>query len=251
MTRALRRPIRRFTPARSFAYWSKYVDGLAPRHRYMAATAELSGGNTSLVPNSGFAGGSLSVEAGTLAAPAARSGFRNRLVAQFSGSQRLVSSLAASEYRFMHNVCSVFHFVEFSADHTGYLHSTHSIGSQGSGTYRNGPSNTWHVYAGSTQVVATTFSFKAAGSPGMLELTVNTGGFVVRAGRSTIASGALLATADPGDPASTLRLGTNSGGGFPVQMYWAESILFDRVLSAQELSGIHNYAYLNYGGAFV
>lgn len=82
----------------------KNVMQLQPRHWYRADTNTTSGANLASLVNRGtYVGAAMNVSTGTITAPTADPSLGGAAAMTFTGTQRLTSSLTASEFKFLHD----------------------------------------------------------------------------------------------------------------------------------------------------
>ncbi len=237
------------------------IASLNPRHRYRASQAALSGGNVVSVPNEGFAGGQLNVNAGTLAAPTADAALNNAVSIAFTGSQSVVSSLPASEFIFGHNGsnCTMLLVASISAVNSGLRAVTLNAATSGT------PGFSLFFTTGTTSANDFVGCAVADGlaSPNLLQshnAPGSMGGHIARvqltaAGSTTWRDGALIGSLSPARAFSTAApiVGVVIGrtqattGVFVSNTRFAELLMFDRLLSAPEIAAIDAEYLATYG----
>lgn len=240
--------------------WTAVLE--SARHWYRADTVSLSGGSLASLSNRGKGGGQLAVGAGTLAAPAADGSMKGAPSIVFSGTQHLVSSLPASEFRFLHDGTGKECFVVFRTGVAAYqsLLSTVTSGvAVGAQLYVNSNTtncNLAHVINNGTAAVFSPNPTLAIGA-----IALNTAYCVenayseqsapeawLSANGATVASGASLAAPAVGvDPVRVLYVARSGYGDGYFTGAIADILLFDRVLSPYERQLVREYIQDRYG----
>lgn len=233
------------------------ISALSARHRYRASQAAVSGGNVTNVPNEGAAGGQLNVSAGTLAAPVPDARVNNQPIVRHTGTQSLTSSLAASEFTFEHDGSGFTGYLvgasTGNAATSGMLAMTFAASASQSGAniriYGLSAGSTTFVIARGANPTAVN-SAPAGYAPNtftVLRVTLSSAGWTqavagVVVAQSASFAGALSASA----PAFPLTVGRIPGSSF-LAGDLAEILLFDRVLSAQDMAAVDAEMFATYG----
>lgn len=222
------------------------------QHWYRADTSSLSGANLATLPNRGLAGGSLTVSAGTLAAPTADANFGGAQSVTFAGTQELTSSLPPNAWQFLQDgsgceICSVVYFSGTAINNS--LWTTRNA-TTGATNFRSNDTNS-HAYALS--------------SGGTLNLLANTGAITTDASmliadsfgasavpqyvcwNGNVAVQAGSATTTGATPDHSWKLGGAASGTVRFRGGWAETLIFDFVLTPYERQLLREYVQNRYG----
>ncbi len=236
---------------------TRVVTAMAPALWLVAGDAVNSGGNMGAGNNRGSLGGTFAPSAGTIAFPAAGSGFASP-VATLTGTQSIDWSGAASSLKFLHDGTGCWGYnvyalttntqdaaimvtCDLNTFQTGIAVYTLTGTGTCSAAIRNGTANIANRSAATA----------AAGTPRVRGFSYAEG----RANEVRVTTGATVdsqgdtgAAPDTGNPLATLRIGGSAGGGgFFAQMLWAETILFNRLPAAGEEASYLAYVLSRYG----
>lgn len=235
----------------------KVVQQLNPRHWYRPDSNILSGANlTSLTNRGAYVGAAMNVT-GTLAAPAADTGLGGAPSLTFSGTQWAVSTLPGSEFQFLHDGSAYDGFLVglSTSDAVSIMLATQSGGS-GTGMQLDTTAGqaTYTVRAGASLVVNPSVAVAAKAFPnnaaGYCEFSYYEGvtpeWFISTTG-NTVKAGASDNPPSASGPSATLYLGAQGGGGVPMNMRFADLILFNRRLTIYERQQVLEYIQRRYG----
>lgn len=225
------------------------LDALAPDYQFRADTATLAGGNVATVLNR--RGADSMIVGGTIAAPIADSSFGGAQALTTSGAQHMQSSLAASDWKFLHDGtgCTVVHVYQASNVTTYRTLSATLLSSTGHDFYAvagaNGPPEA-RVYDGSV------FLFDSIGVEPDTSPTyacMMHGGTPLKRTlsrrESVVVSGAYTGAPPSANPDITLRLlGGNGPFGFIGK--WCETLIWRRVMSHDEWQTVREYMAARY-----
>jgi hypothetical protein len=227
------------------------VYAMVPHTWLRADSVNLSGANTTQLRNRALGATDVFSIAGTLAAPSADSAICGQSSLTLTGGQHATSTRPASDFNFLHQQFDVFHvFVPTAISNYHVLHSTGFAAGNWSQT-------SWGV-AGlvSSDVYGTSTGTHAAVIPTPITAGVpfaSNGSFSNAAGLAAtnnagVGAGDFTAfTGGLATAAGTLRLWAQGNGAFPMQGRWAETIIFNRVLSALERQLVREYIQSRYG----
>lgn len=217
------------------------IASLGPSFDLEAKNAQLSGGNVASIPNSRGAD-SLVMAAGTLAAPASDILFGGAQSIAFTGTQSLLSNLAASAWKFLHDGTGYEAFHVYAPTNVA---ATNSIG--GSITGSN-PGVFWYWGAAvsvqqqvNNAVPAAIVNIGGGGAPAANTATY--GNFYYGASEAVPAgvfkAAALVNSSAAGAPSAAnpgvaLRIGADGPGTTFGNMRWVRTIILPRVLHEYE-----------------
>ncbi len=225
--------------------------GLAPVYQFQAAGASVSAGNTTTIRNS-FGGDSLSVVAGTLAAPASDSVFAGAGTITSAATQRMQSGLAGSVWKVL-STGAAFDMLFWAcptATPVGIALST-----QGGGAlpgmdiiFNNGDLTARVANAAAASVVnLQALASLANNSARLIEFTCDgAGNYALYVGSTLVASGAQTNTPSATDSDALTLFGRTSGTA-AASMRYADLVIFNRVLSAAERTSARSAGTTLYG----
>ena len=240
------------------AKWDKLLR--SARHWYRADTVTRNGNNLRSMPNRGVAGGVLNVTTGTIAVPKVDAAFNNKLSIAFTATQRLTSSLPASEFTFMHDGTGKDVFVvtklnTVSPGIQGFVCTRPASGyAIGAGFYANTTNIAHNVGNGTVNIFspAPTYvmNFLAINTAYALEVgyseTSSPEGFIGDNTVTQLAAGASGGVPSTSVPAVTLQVGGFLDTGL-LSGNIADIIIFNRVLSAADRQLVREYFQARYG----
>lgn len=234
-----------------------FVQAMAPHTRLRADNPANTTSGTSTTVLANMAAGATDTFAitGTVGLASSDASLSAQKSLTVSGTQRAVSSRPAADWSFLHSGSGsdVFHvFVPTSLSSASVLHSTDGGGTANSAQFfytNTGLLYSW-VYAGGSLLGTNTASGSvAAGIATSRETSYSSlDGLALSTNAGGDSQGAFTPfTPSAGAPQTTLSLWATNAGGAAASLRWAETIIFNRVLTALERQLVREYIQLRYG----
>lgn len=213
-----------------------------------ADSVTTSGANLSTVVDRMDAAHSLSVGAGTLAAPAAHADYGGKACLSFTGTQHIVSNRAASAWNFLHNGTGVtlIHVLTPTSAGTCLISATRTNTAVGHHAYWSSARTFWSITdAATTQIVNLNVDAQfVSGTPTVYCGTWQDGvspEATLRTKSVTVQTGSSSGPPTPNNADGTLTIGAQVSGITKASMRWRATYILPYVVTAAQYTWMLNY----------